>query len=163
MEFSSDLAQRCFKELIKQYRIKYVLKYTSPVGRARMSAKQIFIPKTPFKNAEYFGVTLHEIGHIVTHSNSLKGYEAEYYAEMFAIDTADAYKIDITEYKDRAKWYVASCIAMGHNRTKILQMKSIREEIIKFSGIDYDKWIGCKVFVDRRTGFIELSKSVKII
>lgn len=145
MTFDKKLAQKHLNKLLKKHKIT-VKKYSkSSCGRAWVESKQIIIPEP--KDIDRFCVAMHEIGHVVKEASKskMKLYQAEYLAEMYAIEQAKLLGFDSSGYEERARRYLIMNIAKGHCRK--LNLSKIESEIKDFCKIDFSEWEGKKVFV----------------
>lgn len=93
------------------------------------------------------GVCFHEIGHIVlghkdddTEKKSV--YIEEFEAEQYAIQKLKQYGYYNKQYEFRAISYVLMKIAQAKNRGH--NMKKVPKEIVKWSGLQINKWNSAK-------------------
>lgn len=135
MTFNTIEAENHLNKLLKFYNIRVKAWSKSSCGYASQTGREIKIPKPT--NIDRFCVALHEVGHI---RNGFKGlnYIQEYNAEQYAINEAKKFGVDVSEYEDRAKWYVIYNICRGFRRK--LKVENIPKEIKNWCGIDFDIW-----------------------
>lgn len=149
--FNKEIAEQHLNKLLKQYKIKVVKWSTTSSGCAWVKKKEIKIPKPT--NPDRFGVCCHEVKHIIdgdiVNGKKAKRFEQEFACDMFAreqmvlIDTGG-----IAEWDNRTNWHCLSRIAMAVNRG--LNINKIGKEIREwFYDVDFEKWVGKKIFVQR--------------
>lgn len=143
--FDPVIAGKHLLQMLQTHDISITQWSAGPNGRAWVQSNQVKVPKPT--DIERFCVAMHELGHCIKGASKykMKLYKSEFIAEMFAIEQAEQFNWDVTNYKKRAKGYVIMCIAKGHCRK--LNLDNIEPEIKKFCGVDFKKWKGKKVFV----------------
>jgi len=121
----------------------------SSCGLAYYGSTEIKIPKPV--DYDTLGVCFHEIGHVVLGHLEESGktrYAEEYEAEQFAIQKLHEHGFYNKGYELRAIAYVLSKIAQARNRGH--NMKQVPKEIVKWSGLQVNKWNKAKkVYVSR--------------
>jgi len=120
-------------------------------GTAFMETREVKIPHPV--DYDTLGVCFHEIGHIVHGHDEKSGktrYVEEYEAEQFAIQKLKEYGFYNKRYEYRAISYVLSKIAQARNRGH--NMKNVPKEIVRWTGLQVNKWNKAKkVFVCRNS------------
>lgn len=123
----------------------------SDCGTAYYKDREIKIPRPV--DFISLGICFHEIGHIVKghyNGNGKTRYVEEYEAEQFAIQKLEEYGFYDKQYKYNAIAYVLSKLAQARNRGH--NMKNVPKEIVRWSGLQVNKWNKAqKVFVQRGT------------
>jgi len=121
----------------------------SSCGSAYFGSTEIKIPNPV--DFDTLGVCFHEIGHVVLgHLEKCDKtiYVQEYEAEKFAIQKLNEHGFYNKRYEYRAMAYVLSKIAQARNRGH--NMKNVPKEIVKWSGLQVNKWNKAKkVYVCR--------------
>lgn len=141
--FDKTFAAEYINKLLKKHRIKVVSWSTASCGWAMVKERRIKIPKPT--NIDRFAVCLHEVFHVIGRKGS-KSFEKEFYCDMYAKGILLELGYDVEEWDKRTKWHVLSRIAMAHNRG--LNHAKINPEIRGFfAEIDFNAWVGKKVFV----------------
>jgi hypothetical protein len=145
--FSPDLAEKYLKHLLKHYRIKVRAWSIGSNGRAWHDSREVKIPRPT--DIDRFCIAMHELGHIINNGDKrrMKLYRSEFIAETYAIKQAADFNWDVTEYRERARWYLIMNVAKGHCRK--LNLDSIEDDVRDFCQIDFNEWRGKKVFVRR--------------
>lgn len=144
--FNKKDAEQYINKLLKKHKIEVYGWSATSCGRAAIKSRKIKIPKPT--NVDRFAVCLHEIFHIIGRKGS-KSFEKEFYCDMYARGILIELGYDVSAWDKRTKWHILSRIAMAHNRG--LNHNSINSEIRAFfKEIDFNKWIGMKVFVGRK-------------
>lgn len=145
-KFNKREAQEFISGLLDKHKITVRSISAGANGRAWLRSREVKIPEA--KNIEKFCVALHEIGHIILKVRSKPSYEQEYYAEKFAIETANALGYDTTEYAERARDYVLMCLAKAHARK--VNLARVPQAVREFIRHDIDAWEGKRVWVSRK-------------
>lgn len=133
---------------VEKNNIKIIKWSSSSSGFAR-NGRKIKIPKPV--DYDTLGVCFHEIGHVVLDhfgEGTTLRYIEEYQAEIYAIKKLKEYGFYNKKYEFRAISHVLMKIAQAKNRGH--NMKSVPKEIIKWTGLQVNKWNKAKkVWVNR--------------
>lgn len=141
--FDKNEAKQYIDRLLKKHKITVVAWSATSCGWALVKKREIKIPQPT--NVDRFGVCLHEIFHIIGRKGS-KSFEQEFYCDEYALNTLIDLGFETEAWIRRMKWHSLSRIAMAHNRG--LNHSGINQDIRTFfSEVDFNKWIGNKVFV----------------
>lgn len=140
--FDKERAIQHLNKLLNHYNIKVVKWSTGSNGRAWFAKREVKIPYPT--NIDRFCVCMHEIKHIIDGKwGNL--YQREYACEMFALEQAKLLGFDANMYRERARRYIIMNIAKGYCRK--LKLSKLEPEIKEFCNINFDDWVGKKVYV----------------
>jgi|SRR6185503_16700995 len=144
--FNKQFAEQYINELLKKHKIKVYAWSSSSCGKAKYKSKLLKIPKPT--NLDRFAVCLHEIKHIIDGKHG-RSFDREFICDMYAKNILIELGYDVAEWDKRTKWHILSRIAMAHNRG--LNHSNINMGIRQFfSEINFNKWVGKKVFVGHK-------------
>ena len=140
-KFNRNDAHQIVDDLMREHNIKLLRWSSSSCGVAYINEREIKIPKP--NNLDRFAVCLHEIAHILIGNKRPRCLE-EYLCDQYAINQISWLGWDVDIVVARSNYHLLSRVAMGTNRG----LKNVPQEIqYLFPYIDFDKWIGIKMWV----------------
>jgi hypothetical protein len=156
--FNKKDAELYINKLLKKHKIKVHAWSTSSCGHAHIKERSIKIPKPT--NTDRFAVCLHEIFHVIGRKGSTS-FQKEFYCDLYARTKLIELEYDIAAWDKRMKWHVLSRIAMAHNRG-LNHSKILPDIKAYFHDIDFNSWLGNKVYIGHPYLMNPISANVQI-